>query len=445
MGGSDPRGPPPRTMSEMREPWVLLGAGVAAALAAACEERVRECGGGFEVVLTLEDVDALDVAGADLRFSLSVDSQKYERVFPTSALGSGSTSFTVDLDNPEPASVVVSAVVIYAGPGVYSEEVVWLEGDGAIELPVATRGCLALPVLLTTAADRDGDRVPDVIDLCPDDGDPTQVDGDGDLVGDACDGCPSITNADQRDGDLDGTQDVCDACPLLANHPPGDEDGDLVPNACDPCPHLAGDRADGDSDGVGDACDPRPTAGGDSIALFLDFSDPAQAVELRKKGMGTMTIESGQLVIDSVLATAVVIPRVLSTSGVVWTRVHPSPNTTQYPWGAGTIAWVDPDLLPDADPEGVACMTHNSLVFAADWPPFIAPVLPTIHDPDVLIRWSFIDEGSINPTIALGQCHHDAMMQGHDHTFSASIFAGFGVIAHSAVARFDYLLLVDSP
>jgi hypothetical protein len=58
--------------------------------------------------------------------------------------------------------------------------------------------------------DRDGDRIPDTTDLCPDVSDPTQHDEDTDGLGDACDGCPHVASTDQTDVDADGVWDECD-------------------------------------------------------------------------------------------------------------------------------------------------------------------------------------------------------------------------------------------
>jgi hypothetical protein len=133
-------------------------------------------------------------------------------------------------------------------------------------------------------------------------------------------------------------------------------------------------------------------------------------------------------------------------SGAVWTRVHQQPNTTQYPWGAGTIAWVNPQQPPTEEADGVVCMSHNSIAFASNWPTILAPVLPTMHDPDVVVRWSFVDEGSVNPTVALGLCTTDVSTDTYDKTWSATpIYTGFGLFSYDAVARFDYLVAIDSP
>ena len=84
--------------------------------------------------------------------------------------------------------------------------------------------------------DKDGDKVPDKFDNCPDDKNTDQVDGDGDTIGDACDNCPGLTNKDQSDTNKDGVGDACEK--------PGCGNGVLDPGEqCD----------DGNSDG-GDGC-----------------------------------------------------------------------------------------------------------------------------------------------------------------------------------------------
>jgi hypothetical protein len=425
---------------------MALVLGAAAALAAGCEEHVRECGGGVEIVIAVPDIEALDNAGEIMWVILNVGGDEYRRDFSSNALGGGETSLTLDLDNSEPVTLDVTVEIAYGGPGYYTGDVIWLRGENVLDVPVAAHGCLPMRIELTTATDRDGDRVPDAVDSCDDVVNPTQDDTDRDDVGDACDGCPMAANPTQADTDSDGDQDACDPCPTVRDQPMTDEDGDTIPNVCDPCPHLAGDRADGDNDGVGDACDPRPANGGDSIVAFLDFSDPAQLSQMTKIGPGTATIESGQLVVFTTQSTAVIVPRTLGISGVVTTRVHQLPNTTQYPWGAGTIAWVDPGQDPAADPDGVVCLSHNANAFASNWPTIIAPVLPTMPDPDVVTRWSFVDEGATNPTVALGLCTTDASTDTYDNSWSGTpIYTGFGVMAYDAVARFDYLFIVDSP
>ncbi|NIQ19451.1 MAG: hypothetical protein GTN95_04450 [Gammaproteobacteria bacterium] len=84
--------------------------------------------------------------------------------------------------------------------------------------------------------DGDGDRVPDVLDNCPEVANPDQADNDGDGQGDACD----------ADDDDDGVPDGRDNCPLDANPGQEDNDGDGLGDACDP---------DDDNDGVADGAD----------------------------------------------------------------------------------------------------------------------------------------------------------------------------------------------
>lgn len=114
--------------------------------------------------------------------------------------------------------------------------------------------------------DRDGDRVCDAADRCPDD--PEDYDGDEDD-----DGCPEF----DRDGD--GIRDADDRCPDQAEDrdgykdddgcPEADNDADGIPDKRDRCPNVVEDKdgyadADGcpefdnDRDGINDATDKCP-------------------------------------------------------------------------------------------------------------------------------------------------------------------------------------------
>lgn len=65
--------------------------------------------------------------------------------------------------------------------------------------------------------DRDGDRVADARDNCPDIANPLQDDIDNDGVGDVCDNCPTQPNRDQKDSNRDGGGDACQASPVFAH------------------------------------------------------------------------------------------------------------------------------------------------------------------------------------------------------------------------------------
>ena len=104
--------------------------------------------------------------------------------------------------------------------------------------------------------DRDGDKVADSLDNCPDDANANQADADHDGLGDACDNCPNVSNVDQHDFDGDGVGDLCDVCPLIADPSQGDRDADGIGDACDNCPDdINPAQSDVDGDGTGDMCD----------------------------------------------------------------------------------------------------------------------------------------------------------------------------------------------
>ena len=104
-----------------------------------------------------------------------------------------------------------------------------------------------------SAADSDGDGIPDAMDNCPHVFNPVrpmdngvQPDADGDGKGDACDPCPldanstSCTAVSMADRDHDGKPDATDNCPETYNPDQADADHDGRGDACDVCA-LAGD------------------------------------------------------------------------------------------------------------------------------------------------------------------------------------------------------------
>lgn len=120
-----------------------------------------------------------------------------------------------------------------------------------------------------SAADTDGDGVPDISDNCPLVSNADQADQDGDGVGDACD----------SDIDGDGTDNQFDPCPqdpddlCDPSEDPRDSDGDGIPDSTDNCPTVANPgQEDTNTDGIGDAC--TLADGEDEYACGLGVDDP---------------------------------------------------------------------------------------------------------------------------------------------------------------------------
>jgi len=65
--------------------------------------------------------------------------------------------------------------------------------------------------------DRDGDGVPDELDVCANNFDPDQSDDDGDGLGNVCDNCAAVDNVDQTNSDGDPAGDACDCDPFDAD------------------------------------------------------------------------------------------------------------------------------------------------------------------------------------------------------------------------------------
>ncbi len=131
--------------------------------------------------------------------------------------------------------------------------------------------------------DSDGDMIPDMLDLCPQEPGPKELDGcpdrDEDGVPDYKDQCPdnfgNISLKGCPDLDGDGVSDQEDECPNLPGSienkgcPENDADNDNVPDDVDKCPNVAGPASNGgcpeldiDKDGVPDSIDKCPSIAG---------------------------------------------------------------------------------------------------------------------------------------------------------------------------------------
>lgn len=138
---------------------------------------------------------------------------------------------------------------------------------------------------IAASADRDGDRVVDDEDMCPDEPGAPRADGcpdrDGDGIADSADACPDEAGMPAGDGcpvssegdrDGDGVLDEADACPDEPGAPRADgcpdADGDGVGDSADACPDEPGELddgcppVDGDGDGITDDLDDCPDESG---------------------------------------------------------------------------------------------------------------------------------------------------------------------------------------
>ena len=198
------------------------------------------------------------------------------------------------------------------------QEVLALDGQ-SLAYPTHDAGLLTFGLQLDFSlfrqdADRDGDRVADENDACPDEAGPGTPDGcllrdsDGDGVDDARDRCVSVGGPKENEGcpeddpDHDGIVGAADACPQKAEDKDGfqdsdgcpdlDNDGDGVPDEQDQCIGEAGTAAlhgcpDTDGDGVPDRVDRCPRVKGlaseSGCPRYKQVVVTEQKIEIRQK------------------------------------------------------------------------------------------------------------------------------------------------------------------
>lgn len=143
-------------------------------------------------------------------------------VYPVTLTGTDSAEFSVQDDNCSNHSLIpgercsVGVVFSPASEGAKSASVNIPSND-----PDTPDAMISLSGT-ATAADADGDGVPDELDNCMNTPNEDQADADSDGVGDVCDNCSQTVNAGQQDTDSDGYGNACD-CDL-------DNDGFVGPN-----------------------------------------------------------------------------------------------------------------------------------------------------------------------------------------------------------------------
>ncbi len=84
-------------------------------------------------------------------------------------------------------------------------------GDTTVWDPYVDYGLISLiQIVPPPPPDSDDDSIPDDVDNCPYDPNPSQTNSDSDSHGDACDNCPLVDNEDQEDSNGNGIGDACD-------------------------------------------------------------------------------------------------------------------------------------------------------------------------------------------------------------------------------------------
>jgi len=168
--------------------------------------------------------------------------------------------------------------------------------------------------------DTDGDGIGDATDVSPDDN-ANQIDSDGDTVIDSADNCPQTPNTNQADQDADNIGDVCDndrdgdtvpndvdVFPIDPsessdadsdgvgdNADPFDDDptafadtdADTIPDSRDNCPQNPNaNQADADGDGLGDVCDDDRDGDGELNDNDAFPDDPSETTDTDNDSVG---------------------------------------------------------------------------------------------------------------------------------------------------------------